>query len=241
MLCSLITLISILTTFLKKRYYVHSIRTSLIRYAVCWCIEVIVLLACCTVYTLPLLFILAPSLAFINWVYFVYESKQLVYILKARIRDIVNYEWDRMHYKESRHSYKMYVVFSIIYSFALLNMIIVLALDLARLFIRLVLLDECYFQVVYKYKFDLQLSQNSIQKVSYWTHKFELYILPFISYFSFSTVLFPFIAIVVWNTMTECIKNRTTPIRYTPVYGGSNRDYGRLRLKAHRREPLFSF
>ena len=40
--CTLFVLISLLTTFLKKSYYVHSIRASLIRYTVWWCIQVII-------------------------------------------------------------------------------------------------------------------------------------------------------------------------------------------------------
>ena len=124
MLCTLINLISLLTTFLKKRYYVHPFRTSLIRYIVWWSFQAIILLACCTIYTLPILFILSPSLALVNWFYLIYESKQLAYILRARISDILNYEWDQVHYKQSRQTYRLYVVFTILYVTAMLTLII---------------------------------------------------------------------------------------------------------------------
>ena len=105
--CSLLTLISFLTTFLKKRYYVHPIRNSLIRYIAWWCIQVVMLLSCCIVYLFPLLFIVCLCLLLINWFHLIRESRQLAYILKARISDIVNYEWDPVHYKQSRSAYRL--------------------------------------------------------------------------------------------------------------------------------------
>ena len=127
MVCSMITLVSILTTFLKKRYYSHPLTTSLLRYTGWWCVQVFLQLACCTIYTFPLFPITFTSLAFINWIYLIYESKQFVYILKSRIRGIVNYEWDRVHYIQSRDAYRMYVVFSVLYIFAMFSLIILLS------------------------------------------------------------------------------------------------------------------
>ena len=233
--CSLITLISILTTFLKKRYYAHPLTTSLLRYTGWWCVQVVLLSTCCTIYTLPLLCIIFPSLAFINWIYLIYESKQLVYILKSRIRDIVNYEWDRVHYKQSRGAYRMYVVFSGLYIFALLTLILLLSIYFWVHLIQLVILDECFFQTVYKYKLDLHLSGDFTQTVSRQTNNFETYVLPGLFYISSTSLIFPFFANSIWNCLRGCVKNRTTPIRYTPVYQQNDGHY-RLILKTHRRK-----
>ena len=144
MVCSMITLVSILTTFLKKRYYSHPLTTSLLRYTGWWCVQVFLLLACCTIYTLLLFPIVFTSLAFINWIYLIYESKQFVYILKSRIRDIVNYEWDRVHYIQSRDAYRMYVVFSVLYIFAMFSSILLLSTGFWIYFIQFLFLDECF-------------------------------------------------------------------------------------------------
>ena len=239
MVCSLIILVSVLTTFLKKRYYTHPFTPSLLRYTCWWCIQVFLLSACSTIYTLHLLFILFPIFAFINWIYLIYESKQFVYILKSRIRDIVNYEWDRVHYKQSRDAYRMYVVFSVLYIITLFLFILVLSVDFWLHLIRLVFLDECFFQTVYKFKFDLHLSENFKHTVSQRANHLETYILPWFLFISFASLVLPFFVNSIWNRLRGCIKKRTTPIRYTPVYEQYDGHY-RLILKAHRRK-LFCF
>ena len=113
--CTLFTLVSILTTFLKKRYHVHPIRNSLIRYAAWWAFQVFLLLSCCILYIFPLLYIIGPSLLLINYFYLIRESRRLAYILRARISDIVNYEWDPVRYKPSKLAYRIYVIFNILY------------------------------------------------------------------------------------------------------------------------------
>ena len=233
MLCTLISLLSLLTTFLKKRYYVHPIRTSIIRYAVWWSFQVIILLACCTIYTFPILFILGSSLPLVNWFYLIYESKQLAYILRARIRDILYYEWDKVHYKQSKQAYRLYVVFTFLYITAMFTLILSMLGDFAKPFIRLVFLDQCYFETVYQFNFPLQVSNNTRKEVSKWTINFETYILPTVRYFSFILILSPFFLHGIWRCLTQCIRNRVTPIRYTPVYEGRN---GKMILKVHRRK-----
>ena len=237
LLCSMITLNSVLTTFLKKRYYTHPLTTSLLRYTGWWGIQVFLLSACCTIYTLPLLPIIFTSLAFINWIYLIYESKQLVYILKSRIRDIVNYEWDRVHYKQSRDAYRMYVVFSIIYIFALLTLIVLISTDLWVNLIQLMLLDECFIKTVYKYKFDLHLSENFIHAVSRRRYNYDTYILPGLLYIPIISLISPYFVNLIWYRLRGCIKMRTTPIRYTPVYEQYDGRY-RLILEPHRRKFL---
>ena len=235
--CRTITLISILTTFLKKRYYSHPLTTSLLRYIGWWCVQVFLLLACCTIYTLILLPITFTSLAFINWIYLIYESKQFVYILKSRIRDIVNYEWDRVHYIQSRDAYRMYVVFSVLYIFSLLTLILFISVDFWVYLIELAFLDECFIKIVYK--LDLHLSENFIRTVSRQRSNIDNYIIPGLLYISMTSLILPFLVNSIWNCLRGCIKKRTTPIRYTPVY--ENYDgYSRLTLKVHRRK-LFCF
>ena len=239
--CSLITLISILTTFLKKRYYAHPLTTSLLRYTGWWCVQVVLLSTCCTIYTLPLLFIIFPSLAFINWIYLIYESKQLVYILKSRIRDIVNYEWDRVHYKQSRDAYRMYVVFSGLYIFALLTLIFLSITYYIRHFILLVLLDDCYFETIYRFKGLIELNLSWKSRISHWNDIYMCYIDPLVTYTTLISLLCPFILNILWKCMSTYIKNRNTPIRYTPVYQKDNRDNYRLLLVAHKRKHIFWF
>ena len=241
MLCTLINLISLLTTFLKKRYYVHPFRTSLIRYIVWWSFQAIILLACCTIYTLPILFILSPSLALANWFYLIYESKQLAYILRARISDILNYEWDEVHYKQSRQAYRSYVVFSFIYAVAMLTLMVLLAAVLAKVVIKLVLLDQCFFTVVYGNYFPiLQVNQNLKWHISHSIKLFDYYITPLMTYITLISLIFPLAALLIWKCLTQFIRNRMTPIRYTPIY--DDYYYGnssRIRLKVHRRKHLF--
>ena len=236
MVCSLITLVSILTTFLKKRYYSHPL-TSLLRYTGWWCVQVFLLLACCTIYTVLLLPVVSTSLAFINWIYLIYESKQFVYILKSRIRDIVNYEWDRVHYIQSRDAYRMYVVFTVLYIFAIFSLIILLSTFFSIQSIRILFLDECFFKTVYKFKFDLNLGEGFKDTVSRQTKNFETYIVPWLIFISVTLFILPFFVNSIWNCLRGCIKERTTPIRYTPVYEQYNGHF-RLRLKAHRRKTF---
>ena len=237
MVCSMITLVSILTTFLKKRYYSHPLTTSLLRYTGWWCVQVFLPLTCCTIYTLLLFPIVFTSLAFINWIYLIYESKQFVYILKSRIRDIVNYEWDRVHYIQSRDAYRMYVVFSVLYIFAMFSSILLLSTGFWIYLIRILFLDECFFDTVYKFKLDLNLSENFRDTVSRQTNYFEDYILPGLIFVSLTLFMSPFFVNSIWNCLRGCIKERTTPIRYTPVYEQYNGNF-RLRLKAHRRKTF---
>ena len=240
-ICSLITLVTVLTTFLKKRYYLHPLTTSLLRYAGWWCVQVFLLSACCTIYTLPLLFILVPSLAFINWIYLIYESKQFVYILKSRIRDIVNYEWDRVHYIQSRDAYRMYVVFSVLYIFSLLTLIFISITYFTRHFIILVSLDNCYFETIYGHKLFIELDQSWKIRISYWNDIYMRYMEPLVTYTTLISLLCPFILNNVWKCISTYIKNRNTPIRYTPVYEKNNRDSYRLLLIAHKRKKIFWF
>ena len=237
MVCSMITLVSILTTFLKKRYYSHPLTTSLLRYTGWWCVQVFLPLTCCTIYTLPLFPIVSTSLAFMNWIYLIYESKQFVYILKSRIRDIVNYEWDRVHYIQSRDAYRMYVVFSVLYILAMFSFILVLSAYIWIDLIQFLLLDECFFDTVYKFKLNLHLSENFKDTVSRQTYNFETYILPWLIFISLTLLMSPFFVNSIWNRLRGCIKRRTTPIRYTPVYEQCNGHF-RLRLKAHRRKTF---
>ena len=237
MVCSMITLVSILTTLLKKRYYSHPLTTSLLRYTGWWCVQVFLLLACCTIYTLILFPIIFTSLEFINWIYLIYESKQFVYILKSRIRDIVNYEWDRVHYIQSRDAYRMYVVFSVLYIFVMFSFILFLSTDVWIYLIQLLFLDECFFDTVYKFKLNLHLSENFKDTVSRQTYIFVTYILPWLFYISLTLLISPFFVNSIWNCLRGCIKRRTTPIRYTPVYEQYN-GHSRLRLKAHRRKTF---
>ena len=237
MVCSMITLVSILTTFLKKRYYSHPLTTSLLRYTGWWCVQVFLQLACCSIYTLLLFPIIFTSLAFINWIYLIYESKQFVYILKSRIREIVNYEWDRVHYIQSRDAYRMYVVFSVFYIFAMFSFIILLSTDFWIYSIQFLFLDECFFDTVYKFKLNLHLSENFKDTVSRQTYNFETYILPWLIFITLTLLISPFFVNSIWNCLRGCIKERTTPIRYTPVYEQYNGHF-RLRLKAHRRKTF---
>ena len=236
MLCTLINLISLLTTYLKKRYYVHPIRKSLIRYAVWWSFQVIILLACSNVYTIAILFTLGPALAFVNWIYLIYESKQLAYILRSKIRDILYYEWDKVHYKQSKQAYNLYIVFTFLYTIALFTLILTMLGDFARPLTRLVFLDQCYFRIVYQFKFPLHVSENFKDKVSGWVYDFETYTLPILSYISFILLMSPFLIHGIWRCLTRYVRNRITPIRYTPIYEGNN---NRLKLKVHKRKHIF--
>ena len=237
MVCSMITLVSILTTFLKNRYYSHPLTTSLLRYTGWWCVQVFLLLACCTIYTLLLFPIVSTSLALINWIYLIYESKQFVYILKSRIRDIVNYEWDRVHYIQSRDAYRMYVVFTVLYIFAIFSLILLLSTHFWIDLIQFLFLDECFFDTVYKFKLNLHLSENFKDNLSRQTYNLETYILPWLFYISLMLLISPFFVNSIWNRLRGCIKRRTTPIRYTPVYEQYN-GHSRLRLKAHHRKTF---
>ena len=237
MVCSMITLVSILTTFLKKRYYSHLLTTSLLRYTGWWCVQVFLLLACCTIYTFLLFPIVLTSLEFINWIYLIYESKQFVYILKSRIRDILNYEWDRVHYIQSRDAYRMYVVFSVLYILAMFSFILVLSAYIWIDFIQFLFLDECFFDTVYNFKLNLHLSENFKDTMSRQKHYLETYILPWLVVISLTLLISPFFVNSIWNCLRGCIKERTTPIRYTPVYEQYNGHF-RLRLKAHRRKTF---
>ena len=238
MLCTLISLLSLLTTFLKKRYYVHPIRTSIIRYAVWWSVQVIIMLACCTIYTFPILFILGPSLALVNWFYLIYESKQLAYILRARIRDILYYEWDKVHYKQSKQAYRLYVVFSFIYSTTVLTLIVLMVATLTKIAIKLVLFDQCFFTVVYGNKFPiLEVNQSLKSHVLHSIQLFDYYITPLLTILTQISSIFPLAALLIWRCSTQLIRNRLTPIRYTPIYDGNP---GHIRLKVHRRKHFFS-
>ena len=239
--CTLFVLISLLTTFLKKRYYVHPIRASLIRYTVWWCIQVIILLSCCVPYLFPFISIIGPSLLLINWIYLIRESRQLAYILRARIRDIVNYEWDPVLYKKSRSAYKLYVVFSILYIISMFMQIIVVTGYMFQVLIAVLTFNQCTVDIIYGFHLPFKLSHEVQNHISANLHYFSNYISPVITWFWFLSVIFPFLSYLIWKCSSRIIRNRNTPIRYTPVYEGYKGNPKRLLLKVHRRKHFFHF
>ena len=241
LICTLFTLISLLTTFLKKRYYTHPVRGSLIRYTVWWCIQVIMLLPCSILYLFPFLFIICPSLLFINWFYLVRESRQLARILMARIRDIVNFEWDPVLYKKSRSAYKLYVVFSILYLISMLMQIFLVVECLSQSLIKILTTNQCIIKIIYGYNLQIEISYHANAKISDFLHYSTYNISPIIACVYFISMILPLLSYLIWGCSSKCIMNRNTPIRYTPVYEGYKGNTARLLLKVHRRKHFFHF
>ena len=241
LICTLFTLISLLTTFLKKRYYTHPIRGSLIRYTVWWCIQVIMVLPCSIIYLFPFLLIISPPLLFINWFYLVRESRQLARILMARIRDIVNFEWDPVLYKKSRSAYKLYVVFSILYLISILMQIVIVVECLSQYLIKILTTDQCIIKIIYGFNLQIEMSYHANAKISAFLHYFTYNITPIIAWVYFISMIFPLLSYLIWGCSSKCIMNRNTPIRYTPVYEGYKGNHSRLLLKVHRRKHFFHF
>ena len=223
--CTQFTLISLLTTFLKKRYYVHPIHASLIRYTVWWCIQAIILLSCCVLYLFPFISIIGPSLLLINWFHLIRESRQLGYILRARIRDIVNYEWDPVLYKKSRSAYKLYVVFSILYILSMLMLIVVVTGLFSKTFITSLALDPCIFNIIYGLNLPIELSYYAKTKISSFFHYFSFYISPIITWFWFLSVIFPFLAYVIGRCSSKIIQNRNAILQYMKAIKEMLTDY----------------
>ena len=107
---------------------------------------------------------------------------------------------------------------------------------LAQDFIKLVTLDQCLFSIVYGLKFPIKLSENLKEHISSTLHYFSHYISPVITWASLVSVIFPLLAYLIWKCSSKIIKNRMTPIRYTPVYEGYNGNTRKLLLKVHSRK-----
>ena len=90
---------------------------------------------------------------------------------------------------------------------------------LAQDFIKLVTLDQCLFSIVYGLKFPIKLSENLKEYISSTLQYFSQYISPVITWVSLISVIFPLLAYLIWKCSSKIIKNRMTPIRYTPVQG----------------------
>ena len=161
-----IQLFSFLCTYLKRRYNGYNIDKRVVsKHAAWWCIQAVLLFLCAIPYTQILLTVMCPLLLFINWIVLVGESRSLSRAIQSVLYEIKHFECDDVRYKASYASYKTYKVFIRFQLTGILLLIILAINECAFYLLYLLLVDHCYLELLYKYKFDFLPKHVNTQKL----------------------------------------------------------------------------
>ena len=150
LLITLLLLFSSLSTFLSRRYYAYSLDKRVVSKYIAWGLLQTVLLLCSTVLYLQIIFLfLAPIFLFADWFIFLKESLKLSRHIQSVVFEIKHFENDPVRYRAAYSSYKTYKVFIFIELLILLLIIIIFTLVLVNILLEIVLVNSCYFKLVY--------------------------------------------------------------------------------------------
>ena len=234
---TLIILLSALTTYLSRRYFIHPFSLSMYKYTVWWCFQVILFLFCCPIQSFVLAFFIAPVVFLINWLYLVKEMRNFSSILLAHSKDILNYHYDRNHYVTCLKAYTNFKIFSLIIIISFFLALISFFFYIIQFLVPVFLECPCYLEVVYKiqlpfYHFD----ERFVNEVKHLLAINDDYISPIMDNIMAYFTIIPVCLYTIAHIALRHLRKRNTPIRYTPIYSEfGNGISGKPLLKAHRR------
>ena len=172
---STILLFSFLSTYLKRRYYGHSLDNRLIcKYVSWWSFQVLLLSLSSTPFTHIFFYILLPILIVVDFVILFRESRKLGRAIRSVLDDIRRFENDDVLYRSVRTSYSSYKTFVTLHILALFAFILIITFSCIYQFLQIILFQTCYLEFLYHIQYNLHLDMQTNHNIAKGLYLFEI-------------------------------------------------------------------
>ena len=153
--------LTILTTYLARRYFGYSLEKRLLSHLIIWWVTQILFLFTTLIPYLQLLFITLPILQAIDWILLLKSSRKLSRTIKSKLFEVLHFENDFLRYRIQRVKYKTYNVFITIHLLSVLSTIILLCLWMITVPVKGLIINQCYLNHTYNIDIGITLDSNT--------------------------------------------------------------------------------
>ena len=156
---------TILSTYLARRYFGYSLEKSLLcRLIVWWVIQIFLLFTSLIPY-LQLLICTLPVLQTIDWIILLKSSRKLSRTLKSKLFETLHFEYNYPRYRRQRNNYIIYNVFITVHLLSVLSTILLVSLMLLTVLAKGIVLNHCYLQ--HTYNIDLEFNLDNATRAAF--------------------------------------------------------------------------
>ena len=197
-------LLSILTRYLAARYLNHPFNRTLRKYIIWLSVQFIIIVACSTLYTVIISFVLCPVLLVINWFVLLKDSQFLSRVLKSNLIEIELHTNNKFLLKEQLSAYKFYRFFQKLMFFSL--SVLILGLTSLKLYYFVLSFYDsfCLLNIIYGIDISATIPRFSQDK-----NEIEVYLYIFCYYILVLSSIcssFPLLSITLLPIIRECVK-----------------------------------
>ena len=200
----LFIILSILTRYLAARYLKHLFKATLKKYILWYLVQFIIIAACSCIYVVLILFLVFPTLLFINLCVLLRDSQFLSRALLTNLKEIALYTDNRALLKEQSSAYKFFRFFQKIMFLSLL--FLVLSIFLLCLFYLFVIFYDsfCLLDILYGIDLSSDIPSHSHDKFNFEAYLNFAYLYIFLFYSFCSS--FPLLSIALLPVIIGCVE-----------------------------------